>query len=561
MKAHLLTRTRIISKSLVFVFSICFSNLAISQITRTALAKYISPNTVSQSLFFSYDDIMYGYHRLGFGLQLSPTENPAAVFHIKDFVSIDRPVFKIDGKNGNESVIGSVQFLASNGASINYGIKQSGDATFSNYFQSPTGICTSPNSVYSLSIGGKARIITGLTLGDNFQMDFPFVKFVGALDFIQIGLEKGLEETTIMSLNNTMAEVFGKLKTVSFQMTSNAGLGKILASDQAGNGIWANASLFNDMDWIEPGGDEKEKGKSDVLYSNPKYSYIGVGTENPMDRFQVNNGFTKFVIGAGSTGLNSSTSYLGFNAGRKNNEWVLETDHAHNGGNVITADIFGNLRFICVKSQDPALGNQTFTDAQMLDNTKMFISKTGKVGIGTSNPGADLEVLTRGEGSVRAYAFGNYSSTLWAENFQNGFGLSVDSNGIGHILENFYNPKAIVSFFHGKVGIGEVSLPTYTSAHKLFVEGGITTEEVIVKLKNDWSDYVFNKDYRLRSIQELEDYINKNNHLPEIPDAEEVKKNGVDLGQMNALLLKKVEELTLYVIELKKEIQELQVNK
>ena len=72
-----------------------------------------------------------------------------------------------------------------------------------------------------------------------------------------------------------------------------------------------------------------------------------------------------------------------------------------------------------------------------------------------------------------------------------------------------------------------------------------------------WSDYVFAKDYNLNSLAEVENYINKHHHLPDVPSEQEVKTNGIDLAEMDAVLLRKIEELTLYVIELKKENEQL----
>lgn len=72
-----------------------------------------------------------------------------------------------------------------------------------------------------------------------------------------------------------------------------------------------------------------------------------------------------------------------------------------------------------------------------------------------------------------------------------------------------------------------------------------------------WSDFVFDDGYRLPTLAELEQYVKANRHLPDIPSAAEVEQEGVDLGQMNAKLLQKVEELTLYVIDLQKQIDEL----
>ena len=78
---------------------------------------------------------------------------------------------------------------------------------------------------------------------------------------------------------------------------------------------------------------------------------------------------------------------------------------------------------------------------------------------------------------------------------------------------------------------------------------------------SDWPDYVFGGGHRLMPLQEVEDYINANGHLPEVPSAEEAEADGVDLGEMNKLLLQKVEELTLYIIDLQKQVEELKSNK
>lgn len=99
----------------------------------------------------------------------------------------------------------------------------------------------------------------------------------------------------------------------------------------------------------------------------------------------------------------------------------------------------------------------------------------------------------------------------------------------------------------GNVGIG-----TVTPIDKLSVNGRIRAQEVKVENGN-WPDYVFEKSYALSPLEEIEKHIQQNGHLPGIPSAAEVKANGIDLGEMNAKLLKKIEELTLYMIDLKKE--------
>jgi hypothetical protein len=115
-----------------------------------------------------------------------------------------------------------------------------------------------------------------------------------------------------------------------------------------------------------------------------------------------------------------------------------------------------------------------------------------------------------------------------------------------------------------KVTIGDVSDLPGSDRYSLFVQRGILTEKIRVALSNDqqnWADYVFADDYALRPLSEVESFIKKNKHLPEIPSAEEVHKDGVDLAEMDAKLLQKIEELTLYVIEQQKEIERLKKRK
>lgn len=113
----------------------------------------------------------------------------------------------------------------------------------------------------------------------------------------------------------------------------------------------------------------------------------------------------------------------------------------------------------------------------------------------------------------------------------------------------------------GNVGIGTV-LTNNPNTYKLAVNGKIGAKEVQVEITSStWADYVFESDYKLLSLQEVEAFVKANKHLPEIPSAEDVKVNGHKLGEMDVLLLKKVEELTLYVIELEKKINALENSK
>ena len=108
----------------------------------------------------------------------------------------------------------------------------------------------------------------------------------------------------------------------------------------------------------------------------------------------------------------------------------------------------------------------------------------------------------------------------------------------------------------GNIGIGT----TAPGSYKLAVEGKVGAREVNVTMAA-WSDYVFADDYKLPSLRSVEEYIKQNRHLPEIPSEKEVVENGVDLGAMNALLVKKIEELTLHIIEQEKRIEKLETQK
>ena len=106
---------------------------------------------------------------------------------------------------------------------------------------------------------------------------------------------------------------------------------------------------------------------------------------------------------------------------------------------------------------------------------------------------------------------------------------------------------------NGNVGIG----CTDTKGYKFAVAGGAIFTKVTVKAV-PWPDYVFHTNYSLRSLSEVEQYINNHHHLPDVLSAVEVEKNGLDVGDNQATLLKKIKELALYVIEQNKKIEALE---
>jgi uncharacterized coiled-coil protein SlyX len=133
-----------------------------------------------------------------------------------------------------------------------------------------------------------------------------------------------------------------------------------------------------------------------------------------------------------------------------------------------------------------------------------------------------------------------HGSSMHLYNATNQIGIMFNTTG-----DSYFNTT-------GNVAIGTDNPQGY----KLAVNGNAIFTSAKVKLKENWPDYVFKRDYKLLSLAELEKFIQQNNHLPEIPSAEEIAKEGIDLGGNQAALLKKIEELTLYIIEQNKTIQE-----
>ena len=173
--------------------------------------------------------------------------------------------------------------------------------------------------------------------------------------------------------------------------------------------------------------------------------------------------------------------------------------------------------------------------------SRFFIDDNGNVGIGTTNPSSKLDV----NGNIAISATSN--PILDFTSNDNAI-INRKSGKILHLTEGYSSSQLVLQ------SGGNVGIRTSTPSNKLEVNGTIRSTEVKVEA-SPWPDYVFEEDYDSRSLEETEAYIKANKHLPEIPSAEEIETNGLALGEMNALLLKKIEELTLYQIEMMKIIK------
>lgn len=162
----------------------------------------------------------------------------------------------------------------------------------------------------------------------------------------------------------------------------------------------------------------------------------------------------------------------------------------------------------------------------------------GWVGFGTSSPEAFVHIKNINPGYANTY-------TMKVDDVNNSNGLSISS---GHSTD----------VNGGDLGV--ILLCKTNDNHDVLrvrSSGKTYAREIVVNLNNAWPDYVFDESYKLNDLESVKTYIEQNNHLPGVPSANEVAKEGINVAEMDAILLKKVEELTLYMLELKKENEEL----
>lgn len=218
-----------------------------------------------------------------------------------------------------------------------------------------------------------------------------------------------------------------------------------------------------------------------------------------------------------------------------------------------------NLFFLSITFLAFAIGVSDLSAQQWQgpNNTFNSISRTGRVGIGSANPEQLLTLSSTVDPVLRFERVGGgkwdmeiYAASGGHLRFRGG------KNGTGTSLDDLMvirgNGKVVIATENAPTTYGSVNIDHF----RLFVGGGILTEELIVK--TNWADYVFAEDYKLPSLQEVETHIQEKGHLHNTPSATEIENSGLNVGSVTVNQQEKIEELFLHMIKMEKRVNALE---
>jgi len=332
---------------------------------------------------------------------------------------------------------------------------------------------------------------------------------------------------------------------------------------------------------------------------------IGVGTNNPVEKFEVSGGNARFYQNAKVDG-NFTISNLGDNQFN-----FLRTDATGKIAKYGTAELLDEIwkpgSFCAGGTGGPVLsarwhsgGTHLFScypinvgddfatpytinsvgdvntttnyfingtairQSQWENNNNSIYYNSGNVGIGTSTPSEKLEI-TGGALKFNMATTGNVSWAGWQNVIQMPIGTCIATSDVtsGQYAQNqglrlgFGMTNGGWYFIRSTNNLGDATSTNTKYAAFLTENGEFTCRRVMVNLTSGWSDYVFDKNYKLRSLIDVEKFITEHKHLPDVPSEKELAENGIDTEKMLSVQMKKIEELTLYTIELEKKLEAL----
>jgi trimeric autotransporter adhesin len=417
----------------------------------------------------------------------------------------------------------------------------------------------------------RGSVLSGLLKNSNKNTSFGVFSLAN-------GLTGGTNNTAFghsalsanTSLNNTAIGAEALMNNTSFENTAIGYQAMKLSTASLQNTAVGAYSLYN---------------AGTAANANSAFGYTSLTS---VTTGKCNQSFGYQAIAGVTTGNNNTA--VGFNTG---NGIITGS------GNVIIGSCIKNLP--ATLSNTIILGAGGTPDNANSGLIRVYIDATGNTGLGTTTPQNKLEI-THGTVGNSGLRFTNLTSSD-AATVSSGKVLSVNANG-DVILEvagggssadgsetkvtagtnvtitgngtvatpyvvnsgnTYWNPSpidanSIINSNTANVIIG-TNITTLPTGYKLYVADGILTEKIKVALKTstNWADYVFRKDYKLKPLADVEKFIELNKHLPGVKSAETlVKEGGIDIAQTLAKQMEKIEELTLYMIDLNKKIEQLQ---
>ena len=194
-------------------------------------------------------------------------------------------------------------------------------------------------------------------------------------------------------------------------------------------------------------------------------------------------------------------------------------------------------------------------------NGDLIYNRTGKVAIGdVPVPDIAAKLHIRSDEGEDAGIFvepKDSSSNTFIRLRDEDHRIEVDNAGIMRIKSKNGNADSKL-LLYGRVGINIANDHFMNSSYSLCVRGGILTDKINIKNVHHWPDYVFSSDYFLMPLSDLKFFITENHHLPEVPSENDIMAEGIEIGDMQGILLKKVEEMTLYILQLQEQIDKLE---
>jgi hypothetical protein len=450
-----------------------------------------------------------------------------------------------------------------------------------NYLQIESGLATlsSPSTIRStmdfeirkgssaspVSYIGQIGLESGATLGLFFKV--AGVEGIRILESgnVGIGTSNPGSRIDVNSTNETIAKFSNSYAEIEF--------------GSSGYDSRSNARIRNVK--ANKGLEISTNNKASQIYLSPN-GRVGIGTNNPKAILDISNThdntvpFLKFtdasdtvvITKSGRIGIGTQSPTAKLEVRGKNPDDILIASFS-NAANTSNLEIITEDSATIIRNSgsfDASIIVETGVAYKLLDpicgvNWGLYKFDSGRLAMGVAKPKSMLHLYSVSCEHDPLYETNIHHSIARFESFNTEIEINSENNDYGKIrnlrkdkgleLSTNNNDGQLYLNPNGSVGVGTIK----TFDYKLAVNGTIGCKEVIIESDSNWPDYVFDENYKLMSLHELESYIKEHKHLPNIISAEEVKENGINVGNLGHSLLEKLEELTLHVIRQQKHIE------